>query len=314
MPWHPSASLPTLKARAAILANLRQFFAERNILEVETPLLSHSTVTDPYVSGIPVTHQHDKLFLQTSPEYAMKRLLAANSGSIYQISKAFRYGDLGKLHNPEFTLLEWYRVGFDHHALMTEMDDLLQQILKTAPAERITCAALYEKYLGIQVHSVTTTELFACVQENISLAADTPLAHNTCLELLFTHCIEPHIGKDRPVFLYDFPVPQAALAKIRDGEPPVASRFEVYFKGIELANGFHELQNAQEQRQRFKIDLAYRAEHELPEVPMAEEFLAALEHGLPDCAGVALGVDRLVMLALGFESLAEVISFSYEQA
>lgn len=312
-PSDPSiASIKTLQARANIIAHIRNFFNTRGLLEVETPLLSHSTVTDPHVIGIPALCQFGQtqqtLYLQTSPEYAMKRLLVAGSGSIYQICKAFRQGDLGKFHNPEFTMLEWYRVDFDHHALMNEMDELLQGILKTPSAERITCKEAYERYVGIDPHQATTHELAQCAKELIHFTSELT-DRNAWLDLLFTHSIEPHIGRERPVFLYDFPVSQAALAKIRPEQPPVASRFEVYFKGVELANGFHELQDAREQRKRFENDLAFREVHQLPKVPVDEEFLAALEQGLPECAGVALGVDRLVMLALGSGGIAEVMSF-----
>lgn len=315
--WQPTATLETLHARAKIMATIRRFFAERGVLEVETPLLSHATVTDPYVIGIPAVAKFDSqektVYLQTSPEYAMKRLLAAGSGSIYQISKAFRQGDLGKFHNPEFSMLEWYRVGFDHHALMDEMDELLQEVLNTPPAERVSCAELYEKYVGVNPHLDSVDELVACVKQKIDFSGELS-DRNACLDLLFTHCIEPHIGFESPLFLYDFPVSQAALAKIRCENPPVASRFEVYFKGIELANGFHELQDASEQRKRFEKDLAYRADHGMAQVSFDENFLAALERGIPDCAGVALGVDRLVMLALKCDAILDVLSFGFEGA
>ena len=309
--WQPTASLDALKKRAEIIHQIRQFFFERGVLEVETPLLSHATVTDPYILSLSVSSD---AFLQTSPEYAMKRLLAAGAGSIYQICKAFRQDPEGKIHNPEFTILEWYRPGFDHHDLMNEMDELLQVILKTSASERISYAALFEKFLNINPHLLSDEELAACVQQKISLAE--PITdRGTCLDLLLTHCIEPHIGQDRPVFLYDFPPIKAALAKIRHEEnPPVASRFEVYFKGMELANGFHELQDAKEQRMRFEKDLAYREKNNILNVPLDERFLAALESGLPDCSGVALGVDRLVMLALGVKTIREALSFTWENA
>lgn len=315
--WRPTSTLETLRARADIISRIRGFFAERGVLEVETPLLSHATVTDPYVIGIPAMYragnQEQIVFLQTSPELAMKRLLAAGSGSIFQMGKAFRQGDVGQNHNPEFTMLEWYRVGFDHHDLMNEMDELLQGVLKTAPAERLTIAEVFEKYVGINPHVASVEELAACAKQKINLH-DEIFDQNTWLDLLFTHCIEPFIGQERPVFLYDFPVSQAALAKIRPENPPVASRFEVYFKGIELANGFHELLEVHEQRKRFENDLAYRAQHHMPAVSIDENFLAALAHGMPDCAGVALGVDRLVMLALQRDSIADVLSFVFENA
>lgn len=315
--WQPSANIKILQSRAKIIANIRQFFIERGVLEVETPLLCHTAVTDPHVHGIPASvkwgDKEHTFYLQTSPEYAMKRLLAAGSGSIFQIGKAFRQGDIGKNHNPEFTMLEWYRVGFDHHALMDEMDDLLQNVLNVEKAERLTVAETYERYIGVNPHTATLEELKECAKEKINFTGKL-FDRNAWLDLLFTHCAEPNMGLERPFFLYDFPVSQAALAKIRPGTPSVASRFEVYFKGLELANGFHELQDAAEQRKRFESDSAFRAKHNIPIVPIDEYFLAALEQGIPDCAGVALGVDRLVMLALGAESIKDVVSFDFERA
>ncbi|MES2218910.1 MAG: elongation factor P--(R)-beta-lysine ligase [Pseudomonadota bacterium] len=318
--WQPTAALAKLRERAAIIADIRAFFAERGVLEVDTPLMSHATVTDPHVVGIPAifktyaSNQEKICYLQTSPEYAMKRLLAVGSGSIYQICKAFRQGEVGKLHNPEFTMLEWYRVGFDHHALMDEMDQLLQRVLTVAPAERVSYGELFQMHLGFDPHAATVASLAAYAKENNVPFESELTVRDAWLDLLWTHCIEPKVGLERPLFLFDYPVSQAALAKIRDGEPPLASRFEVYFKGIELANGFHELQDAAEQQRRFENDLAFRKLHGLPALPIDERFLAALTHGLPDCAGVALGLDRLIMLALGSQKLSEVLSFEFSQA
>ena len=314
--WQPTAALHVLRKRAEIIDIIRQFFKERCVLEVDTPLLSSATVTDPYVLSIPAlcldTGREYLGYLQTSPEYAMKRLLAAGIGSIYQICKAFRQGDCGKLHHPEFTLLEWYRPGFDHHALMDEMDILLQAIFTTPAAERLSYQQVFMQFVGIDPHVASVDDVMQCVrQHGIHFNSQTATDYNTGLDLLLTHCIGPQLGHDCPLFLYDFPITQAALAKIRYTEiPPVASRFEVYFKGIELANGFHELQDAKEQRKRFLQDLAYRKEHNIQQVPLDEKLLAALAAGLPDCAGVALGIDRLVMLALGKQSVAEVMSFA----
>jgi lysyl-tRNA synthetase class 2 len=318
--WQPSASMETLRSRAVLITKIREFFAARDVLEVDTPLMSHSTITDPHVTGIPAiyktygTQQGKLLYLQTSPEYAMKRLLAAGSGSIYQICKAFRQGEVGQIHNPEFTMLEWYRLGFDHHALMDDMDDLLQIVLGTKAAERFSYEDLFVKHLGINPHAATVADLQKYVQEkNIPLSGSLP-NKDAWLDFLWTHCIEPQVGHTRPIFLYDFPASQAALAKVRPEKIPVASRFEVYFKGIELANGFHELQDAAEQAKRFETDLAFRNAHDLPEMPVDGRFLAALKHGLPDCAGVALGIDRLIMLALQRETVGEIVSFVFDRA
>ncbi len=319
--WQPSASIQRLRQRAEIITVIRDFFRTRKVLEVETQLLSYATVSDPYIISIPAIFkkigslQEETVYLQTSPEYAMKRLLAAGSGAIYQITKAFRQGEVGKHHNPEFTMLEWYRPGFDHHALMDEMDELLQLILKVKPAQRISYGDIFEKFLDINPHTATIAELMACAKkQNILFESDNEANRNFWLDLLITHCIEPHVGKEVPLFLYDFPATQAALAKVRQENPPVASRFEVYFKGIELANGFHELQDAKEQRRRFENDLKQRTEMNISLTPIDENFLAALQHGFPDCAGVALGIDRLIMLALDAASVSEVIGFAFERA
>ncbi len=277
-------------------------------------------MTDPHVIGIPAHFKtigsaaEKILYLQTSPEYAMKRLLAAEIGPIYQICKAFRQGEVGNFHNPEFTMLEWYRPGFDHHALMNEMDQLLQVILKTQAASRFSYADIFEHHLKINPLTADNKAIKECVIEHAIDIQDGTLSRDDLLNLLLTHCIEPYLGHEKPLFIYDFPPSQAALAKIRQEEPPVASRFEVYFKGIELANGFHELQDAHEQQLRFEKDLAYRAQHHMAAVPIDQRFLTALQHGMPDCAGVALGIDRLVMLATGCDSIKEVVSFAFERA
>ena len=315
--WKPTADVAALKKRAEILQQIRRFFADRHVLEVDTPLLSPTTVTDPHVAGIPAIFQPNGMpaqtvYLQTSPEYAMKRLLAAGMGSIYQICKAFRQGDLGRVHQPEFTMLEWYRIGFDHHALMDEMDALLQQVLNTQPAERMSYAALFESVLEINPHTSSLSDLIHCIEQHNITLLSAPTDQDTALMLLLTHCIEPVIGQQKPFFLYDFPLSQAALARIRIHEtPPVASRFEVYFKGLELANGFHELHEAAEQRARFEADIRYRREHNMLIPPIDELFLEALKAGLPDCSGVALGVDRLIMIALGVNSIEDVVSFGF---
>lgn len=318
--WQPSASLEMLKKRAAILAKIRAFFATREVLEVETPLLAHATVPDPYILSIPASirdphsSQENTYYLQTSPEYAMKRLLAAGCGSIYQICKAFRQDELGRLHNPEFTILEWYRLRFDHHALMDEVDDLFHTLLQTPAADRYTYTQAFEHFLGINPHTASLRMLEDCARAQTEIILNATLERDGWLNLLMSHGIEPHLGPDRPAFIYDFPASQAALARLRPGNPALASRFEVYYHGIELGNGFHELQDAKEQRARFLRDLDQRNQQGIPTVPLDERFLAALNHGLPDCAGIAIGIDRLVMLALGAEKIEELISFSFENA
>jgi len=314
--WRPTASWENLKRRAEILAQIREFFEKRGVLEVETPLAAAAPASDLHLHSIRLEldagPERRELYLQTSPEFAMKRLLAAGSGPIYQISKAFRDGESGRRHNPEFTLLEWYRPGFDHHALMDEVDELLAEILDVPPAERRTYGELFAERWGLDPHEAEAEEL-----ENAAISAGLNLRdldRDGWLHLLWSHGVEPDLGRGEPTFVLDFPASQAALARIRPSDPPVAERFEVYVEGVELANGFHELIDAAEQRRRFEADLEARRRNGLPEVPIDEHLLAALEAGMPECAGIALGVDRLVMLAVGASSIAEVLAFPVERA
>ncbi|WP_218814650.1 elongation factor P--(R)-beta-lysine ligase [Rickettsiella endosymbiont of Dermanyssus gallinae] len=319
--WQPTASLNMLHLRARLLSRIRQFFAERQVLEVETPLLSQATVTDKHLQSFQTDYhfsnpeQKQTLYLQTSPEFAMKRLLAAGSGAIYQLCKAFRnQGESGRTHNPEFTMLEWYRPGFNHHDLMDEMESLLKIIPDCPSAQRFSYAELFQHYLQIDPHQASIEQLKQTAHRfNLGTENLAALEKDDWLNLLMTHCIEPQLPK-HPVFIYDFPASQAALARIRPGKPALAERFEVYVQGLELANGFHELSSASEQRQRFKSDLIQREKAGYPLPPIDERLLAALEQGLPDCAGVALGIDRLIMLATGKNAINEVLSFPIERA
>jgi len=315
--WQPSATIETLKTRAKIIKSIRDFFTARGVMEVETPLMCHTSVTDPFIQSIPALfqrHEHEKEvrhYLQTSPEYAMKRLLAAGSGAIFQICKAFRQGEVGRHHNPEFTMIEWYRPGFTHHDLMNEADALLQLVLKKPAAERKSYAALFMEYLDINPHLATLSELKNCASEN-NISVESNIEDNdTWLQLLMSEHIEPRIGQDKPIFIYDFPASQAALSRIQSG---VASRFEIYYRGIELANGFHELQDAHEQRKRFEKNAHERKKRGLNEMVIDEYLLSALTHGLPDCAGIALGIDRLIMLATQHDKIRDVVSFDVDRA
>lgn len=312
--WQPAASLNALRLRAEILTNIRAFFSARDVMEVDTPLMCRASVTDPYIDSIPAIYQAhpngntERFYLQTSPEYAMKRLLAAGSGSIFQLCKAFRQAENGHLHNPEFTMLEWYRTGFDHLQLMSEVDELLQLILHTTPGHLITYQKLFQTFLDIDPLNTTLDALKLCAEQN-HINIETVITDcDTWLSLLLTHCIEPKLGMDRPCFIYDFPVSQASLARINPDQK-TAARFEVYYKGMELANGFHELQNADEQRRRFENNNVARVDAQLLPMPIDELFLTALQAGLPNCSGVALGIDRLVMLALGKTTIHDVMSF-----
>ena len=309
--WRPTAPLAALRLRAQLLGRIRSFFEARGVLEVETPLLGHATVTDPYIHSI----RAGELFLQTSPEYAMKRLLAAGSGPIFQICKAFRAEESGSRHNREFTMLEWYRPGFDHHQLMDEVELLLRHVVGAAGAERVTYEALYQRHVGANPHTVGAAELErVAAAHGVSTHSSLPLSREDWLNLLMAQVIEPKLGDEAPVFVYDYPADLAALARIRPCEPPVAERFEVYFQGTELANGYHELTDAHEQRERFRRDIETRRTLGYDDVEPDERLLEALEAGVPACAGVALGLDRLVMIAASAQSLADVLSFPSDRA
>lgn len=319
--WQPSASIINLLKRDAIIGQIRRFFNDRGLLEVETPCLSQATVTDihlvpfqTYFIG-PCSAVGMPLYLMTSPEYHMKRLLAAGSGPIFQLCRSFRNEEAGRYHNPEFTMLEWYRPHYDMYRLMNEVDDLLQQILNCDSPEILSYKQVFTRYVGVDPLLADKVQLYeAVVKWNLGEAVSAGDDRDTLLQLLFAMLVEPNIGRDKPAFIYHFPASQAALAKISTEDYRVAERFEVYFKGIELANGFHELTNVHEQYQRFEQDNRKRAAMSLIKQPIDKNFLAALAQGIPECSGVALGVDRLVMLALNAERLSDVIAFSVERA
>ncbi len=323
MSFRPSASLDNLRLRAQMLAKVRQFFAERDFLEVETPVLSADVTVDRHLDPISVVLPDDvrkpsqgrRLWLQTSPEFGMKRLLAAGATAIYQITRAFRAGEIGPLHNPEFTMVEWYRVGDDMAAGMELLSDLCAGLLNTPASEQLSYAAAFEQSVGIDPHTASVAELArAARQKNVSAPANLGEDRDGWLNLLVAECVEPHIGHAAPTILYDFPASQAALAKVCAGTPPFAERFELYVRGIELANGYHELTNAAELRRRNKLANAARDADGKPMLPEESRLLEAMESGLPDCAGVALGFDRLVMLAAGAKKLAEIMAFPNDRA
>ncbi len=340
----PTASLQVLRDRAALLAAMRRFFDNAGYFEVETPLLSADIVVDawlePFVADfLPLPQEWSRggqpRYLQTSPEFAMKRLLAAGATAIYQLCKVFRNGEIGPRHNPEFTMLEWYRVGDDHHAQMHFTESLVQHVFMTADKlctneltgrvvnsrgfERLTYDAAFERHAGRKV-------LDASIEALVDLATGHGLIpppgldrndRDGWLNWLLAELVEPHLGQDRPTFLYNYPASQAALARTTvefPGAPPVAERFELYLNGVELCNGYHELTDAAVLRQRIQEQSALRAAAGLRPLPAGSRLLAAMDAGLPPCSGNALGVDRLVMLALGATCLAEVIAFPFERA
>lgn len=318
-PWQPAANLEVLRARAGMLAQIRQFFAQRGVLEVETPILSQAGNTDPHLASFSVNPPSGgaRRYLHTSPEFAMKRLLAAGSGPIYQVARVFRADERGRLHNPEFSMLEWYRPGWDHHQLMDEVDALLQQLTGTPPATRVTYADAFAAHCQIEPHAADIRALReAAVRLDVGLvdAGTAQLARSDWLDLLMSHVVAPALGRNHPVFIYDFPESQAALARVRRGVPAVAERFELFVAGVELANGFHELVDADEQQRRFVADVAARRASGQEAIPIDERLLAALRAGLPPCAGVALGLDRLLMQITANDDVGEVLAFPWERA
>ncbi|MDH5184057.1 MAG: EF-P lysine aminoacylase EpmA [Gammaproteobacteria bacterium] len=320
--WQATASLKALRLRADCLSRIRSFFDERTVLEVETPLLSQYGTTDPHIDSLRVSssYQDQTRYLHTSPEFAMKRLLATGSGPIYQICKVFRDAEIGRRHNPEFTLLEWYRPGFDQNALMAEVEALVRQLLATdmelAETLSLRYTEAFERYLGIDPLAATVETLAQLASEyGIDIEMDSDEAQrDDWLDLLISQVIEPQLPKQQPVFITHFPASQASLARLDPSDARFAHRFELYLGGMELANGFHELTDPTEQALRFQAERAQRREAGKWDVPEDQHLLAALQQGLPDSAGVALGLDRLLMLALGSDDIADVIAFPFERA
>jgi lysyl-tRNA synthetase class 2 len=377
--FRPTADWQHLRSRAAMLRRLREFFDSRGFLEVETPILSADTVVDRHLdpfctemSGqwsvasdggrvergegreeaasalrlppIPNPQSPNPLWLQTSPEFAMKRLLAAGAGRIYQVARVFRLDEVGPLHNPEFTLVEWYQPGEGLDEGMRLTSDLCETMLSirhtpcadrsqtdaesladstrrvpgTSAAERITYAEAFERYVGIDPHTANGQQL-ATMAKTLGVAVPASLLpedRDGWLDLLLVERIQPHLGQQRPTLLYDYPASQAALAQVRhdEGKPPVAERFELYIAGVEIANGYHELLDPAELRERNARVNAQRLSDGKPPLPEESRLLAAMEHGLPPSVGVALGFDRLVMAALGAKTIAEVIAFPFDRA
>lgn len=321
--WQPTAALKTLKRRAQLLADIRRFFADREVLEVDTPVLSQAAPTATYLDSFQTSYQPpgvepQTFYLQTSPEFAMKRLLAAGCGDIYQIARVFRNGELGRLHAPEFTMLEWYRPALGYPALMQEVDDLLQALAGFPEAMKMTYQQVFQDSLQVNIFKTSTADLRRLALASInSLPADWQTDRDGWLELLMSECIEPQLSRTgKPFIVYDFPASQAQLAKVYrniDGVD-VAARFEVYAGGLELANGYDECLDADELRQRFQQDNEQRLVQGQPAMPIDDNLLAALSAGMPACTGVALGLERLLMLMENCPQIAAVQSFSFEKA
>lgn len=321
--WRPSASFETLRLRARLNALIRAFFAERDVTEVETPVMSMAGNTDPNIAsfqlqfsgrtdGAPRTR-----WLRTSPEYPLKRLLAAGFGDCYELGRVFRDGEAGGRHNPEFTMLEWYRLGWDHQRLIDETAQLVMAALallgRTATLKRVAYHDLYRQQLDIDPHSAPLEHLQAALGDVV--IDPEGLTRDDWLDLLMTHRLQPAFAPDQLLAVHDYPASQCALARLgqRDGLA-VAERFELYLGPLELANGYHELADADEQGQRFDRDLALRHQRGDASPPRDERLLEALHAGFPHCAGVAMGIDRLLMAMLGSPRISDVVAFDFGRA
>jgi lysyl-tRNA synthetase class 2 len=330
MTYRRTASLAMLRQRAALLARVRAFFAARGVLEVETPYLSSAGVSDLALDAIAARARSlgGPQYLHTSPEYAMKRLLASGSGDVYQMCRVFRDDELGRWHQPEFTMLEWYRVGWDELRLMGEVEELVLEVLTPAAAEvaasadgargrvvrsvRVTYDGALGRALGLRSDAATD----GLVARLVECGVDVPrgLPHDAVLDLAFATVVAPAFAPNELTFVHDYPASKAALARVKPGLRPVAARFEAFCGGIELANGFHELGDAAEQRRRFEAELHARRRDGRETPPLDEDLLAALGHGLPDCSGVAVGIDRLFALALGATDISAAMAFTHSPA
>ena len=331
--WETRASQNTLLERALLLKNIRAFFDERNVIEVETPLLSSSSTTDPHLDSLQSRFRDQICYLNTSPEYAMKRLLASLNKPIYQVCKAFRDDELGANHNPEFTLLEWYQPGYDDAQLMDELEALVQAVFKLSSTagllnnnvdsltfQRVSYQQAFEQFAGINPHKTSADECHrVAINNNIPIPQGLVIDDgelNDWLDWLLTQLVLPRFKKDGFSFIYDYPASQCALAKIalNQQQMPVAKRFELFYGEIELANGFHELTDAKEQMARFQNENQQRVNAGKPQACIDERFIAALSYGLPECAGVAIGLDRLLMALTGSDHIAKVLSFAWDSS
>jgi lysyl-tRNA synthetase class 2 len=322
--FRPTASWANLRLRAGLLRRLREFFDDRGFLEVETPVLSADTVIDRHLEPFLVAiadasgeaDRARRYWLQTSPEFGMKRLLAAGGEAIYQIGRAFREGEQGRLHNPEFTIAEWYRSGDDMARGMRFLSDVAECLLERGPADTISYREAFQRHAGFDPHTADPADVVSAARsEGVavpeSLRADD---RDGWLDLMFVELARPHLGVERPMIVYDYPASQAALARVRPEDPPVAERFELFVSGIELANGYHELLDPAVLSERnARINRARMADGK-PGLPEESRLLRAMQSGLPASTGVALGFDRVAMLAAGASCLEEVMAFPFDRA
>ena len=312
--WEPSAGVDELRARALMLAEVRAFLSSRSVLEVDTPSLGQFAITDPNIELFEVATPDGTRFLQSSPEYAMKRLLASGSGDIFQLGKVFRSGEHGGRHNPEFVMLEWYRIDWTHYQLMREVAELIAETLRLSTWQIWPLDALLDHFCQINLHDATELELKVAA-ENAGIDVVGDLDKLDYLDLLMTQVVEPGIASWGLVFIVDFLEQQAALSRIIErGDNSVAARFEAYVHGVELANGYWEESDPDVLTKRFEADNSVRVSRGQPVREIDERLISASRAGVPDCAGVAIGFDRLLMLAQGRSELSQVMSFSWPLA
>jgi len=324
--WMPTSTWQTMQARAGLLQETRAFFASRGFVEVETPLMSADTIVDKHIDpvrvdaeefGIPANANHpEQYFLQTSPEFAMKRLLAAGSGPVFQICKAFRGGESGPSHNPEFTMLEWYDTRLDYAGGRQQLEEFAISILHSDGVDQITYRDLFQQYAGIDPFECELSALKKLVQERTDVQTGGPAESvDDLLDIILATIIQPALGMTRPAIVYDWPQSQAALAKTRTAEyGTVAERFELYCQGLELANGYCELLDADQLLDRARENNRVRMKMGKPGLPLTSRLVDAMQSGLPACCGVALGIDRLLMVRLRFHDIREVIAFPFDLA
>ena len=317
MSWQPTTSQKTRQLRARMLHDIRVFFLARNVLEVETPALSQAGNTDPFIESIKTCDNTTQRYLHTSPEYPMKRLLADDSGDIYQICKVWRAGELGRNHNPEFSLLEWYRVGFSYHQLIQEVSKLLKSLLPNTHKEDriITYEKLFVDAFGINPHATSVQALTDCVTKNIPNLETKNLEQQALLDALLTHCIEPTFDKNNLTFIIDYPAGQSALAHIRQEKNyAIAERFEVYLGKNELGNGYQEETSYQRNQEILDTENKDRQKFNLETVTQDRLFLDAMKSGMPKSSGVAIGIDRILMAIANVDTIQDVINFPWEKA
>lgn len=322
--WQPTCSIEYLHYRAQMLAAIRKFFLERAVLEVETPVLCQHSGTDPqldfFKTEFYLSPARQTLYLQTSPEFAMKRLLAAGSGSIFQICKAFRNGETGRFHNPEFTILEWYRVDFTLDQLMLEVEDLIKILalpfMELNSARVCSYQAVFEQFTGLDplVFSLSKYSDYviqAGFPEAVRLCEN---SHELWLDFIFSHRVQPHLGNNALCMVHSYPACQSSLARLNPVDLRITDRVEIFINGVELGNGYRELTDADEQEKRFEQEIAHRKAHQLSVVAKDTRLLAALKSGLPDCSGIAIGLDRLLLILTGAENIDRILAFPVSRA